>query len=123
MFHLYGVGGAITDHLGRGSFSDEQRKGNWFIVAMAHYDKDKCSRDTALKWANTARDVIAPHCTTAYTNSSNGQPGSRVIYASSLAELRVIKQRYDPNNFFRNNQNVVPADMDESAQEMAQTRD
>ena len=123
VFHLYGVGGALTDHMDKGAFSGEQRKGNWFIVAMAHYNPDKCSKDTALKWANTARDIIVPYCSSAYTNSSNGQPGSRIIYAGSLDELRVIKQRYDPSNFFRNNQNVVPANMDESAQEMAQTRD
>jgi len=47
----------------------------------------------------------------------------RVIFGSSLEKLRVIKQRYDPNNFLCNNQNVVPADLVEEEQENAMSSD
>ena len=120
---VLGAGGALTDHLGNGCFAEDQRKGNWFVAAIGHYDPARTSRAVCLEWANATKDAILPHCTTHYTNSSNNQPGSRVIFSNSLARLREVKQKYDPRNAFCNNQNVVPASMQEDGVENAQARD
>jgi hypothetical protein len=118
-----GGGGALTDFMGNGAFSDTQRKGNWYLGVIGSFDPTKGKREDLVAWANEARDAMLPHCTTHYTNSSNNQPGSRVVFSGSLDRLRQVKQTYDPDNVFCNNQNVVPANMDETQCEQAQARD
>ena len=34
---------------------------------------------------------------------------AQVAYGPNLAKLRELKKKYDPNNFFRQNVNIVPA--------------
>ena len=122
-FLTQGAGGAITDYLGNGAFSEQQRKGNWLVGMIGNYDPERVSRVKALEWANGVRDAMLPFCSTHYTNSSSDKPGSRVVFSSSLHRLRQVKQQYDPLNVFCNNHNVVPADMDESQQQSAQAQD
>jgi hypothetical protein len=122
-FLTLGADGGMTDHIGNGAFSEDQRKGNWLVIVFARYEPERITRAKALQWANEIRDAMLPHCSTHYTNSSNDQPGSRVIFSSSLSRLRQIKQQYDPLNVFCNNHNVVPASMDESSQQNAQAQD
>jgi FAD/FMN-containing dehydrogenase len=47
----------------------------------------------------------------AYMNILNGDEGDRVgeAYGSNYARLAQVKAQYDPSNFFRINQNIVPA--------------
>ena len=118
-----GAGGAMTDFLGNGAFSEQQRKGNWFVGAIGNRDPARATRAQLLDWANAARADILPHCSTHYTNSVSGHAGARVIYSGSLGRLREVKQKYDPTNVFCNNQNVVPANMREELSETAQARD
>ena len=122
-FLTLGAGGAVADHIGNGAFSDEQRKGNWMLAVFATYEPERTTRSKAIEWSNEARDALLPHCSAHYTNSSNDQPGSRVVFGSSLHRLRQVKQQYDPLNVFCNNHNVVPADMDESLQQNAHASD
>ena len=118
-----GAGGAMTDFVGNGCFSEQQRRGNWIVGLIGQYEPQRITRAQALQWANGSRDALLPFCSTHYTNSSNGKPGSRVIFSASLERLRQVKQRYDPLNVFCNNHNVVPASMDETKQQNAQPQD
>ena len=112
---ILGVDGKMQDNSGVGAFSTEQRKGNVLLGTIAHWDNPgKDGRAKAVEWANFAREQVTPHCSSIYTNSVSGHAGSKDTYGSSLERLRRVKQQWDPDNVFCNNQNVVPANLDES---------
>ena len=118
---ILGVDGKMQQNSGRGAFSAEQRKGNVLVGTIGNWDKPGTDeRAQAVEWANTARQLVLPHCSSIYTNSVSGQAGSKDTFGSSLERLRRVKQQWDPLNIFCNNQNVVPADQDEAAVKTAQ---
>ncbi len=55
--------------------------------------------------------VVDPPATGVYVNYLGGEGDQRVrdAYGPNLARLSEIKRRYDPENFFRMNQNIQPA--------------
>ena len=118
---ILGVDGAIQENEGRGAFSAEQRRGNILLGTIGHWDPTEApdARGNAIAWANKARELVMPHCLTVYTNSVSGHAGSKVTFGSSLERLRRIKQQWDPSNVFCNNQNIVPADLDEDSSQTA----
>ena len=62
-------------------------------------------------WASKAMTAIASADSGAYMNflSREGDAGLRLAYPpATLARLRQIKSKYDPENLFRFNQNIVP---------------
>ena len=70
--------------------------------------------DVAAKYESWAADAMASIGMggTAYVNflSAEGTGGLSAAYpAETLARLRQVKRRYDPENLFRRNQNITPA--------------
>ncbi|HYP83083.1 FAD-binding oxidoreductase [Variovorax sp.] len=64
-------------------------------------------------WARRAFEDAAPHATgTGYVNFLTEDEFERVAatYATNHARLRAAKQRFDPDNLFRMNLNIEPAD-------------
>lgn len=62
-------------------------------------------------WATKAMAAIASADSSAYMNflSKEGDAGLRSAYPpATLARLRQIKAKYDPENLFQRNQNIVP---------------
>ena len=62
-------------------------------------------------WADAAMAPFAGHETGAYVNflGPEGARGLAAAYpAATLARPRQVKRRYDPENLFRLNQNIVP---------------
>ena len=62
--------------------------------------------------ARTFWDAIAPFSAGVYSNhldGDEGQPRVRSAFGSNYARLTEIKQRYDPDNVFRHNNNIPPA--------------
>jgi FAD/FMN-containing dehydrogenase len=63
-------------------------------------------------WARQVFEDIAPHATgTGYVNFLTEDEAERVAaaYGTNYARLQAIKQRFDPQNLFRMNLNIVPA--------------
>lgn len=64
-------------------------------------------------WARAFHDSTAPFATGGvYVNFMPEDEGPRVrqgAYGPNYERLAQIKAKYDPNNLFRMNQNVVPA--------------
>ena len=68
-----------------------------------------------IAWVRESFNQIAPYSTgTTYTNFTGQADESAVAlastaYGANMARLRMIKAKYDPDNFFRLNANVAPA--------------
>ena len=67
--------------------------------------------DEERDWARGLWEALAPHHTSVYVNflMDEGQDGIRRAYGDAKYErLKALKQAYDPENFFRLNQNIPP---------------
>jgi FAD/FMN-containing dehydrogenase len=67
--------------------------------------------DEQRQWARDYWDALAPHHTSVYVNflMEEGEARVRQAYGSEKYDrLKALKQRYDPTNFFRLNQNIPP---------------
>ena len=63
------------------------------------------------EWVRNFWSALEPHHTSVYVNflMEEGQERIRQAYGpEKYARLQVLKQKYDPDNFFRLNQNIPP---------------
>jgi FAD/FMN-containing dehydrogenase len=68
-------------------------------------------QDAHIDWARRFWDAMQPHSTgDVYVNylGEEGEERIRAAYGHHLARLTDLKRRYDPDNVFRNNQNIKP---------------
>jgi FAD/FMN-containing dehydrogenase len=73
---------------------------------------DASQDETCIGWCRDLWNAMAPHATgEAYVNFMTEDDGGRVesAYGSSYARLVELKNRYDPGNLFRMNQNIPPS--------------
>jgi FAD/FMN-containing dehydrogenase len=67
--------------------------------------------DAERQWARDYWSALAPHHTSVYVNFLMEEGEERVRHAYGAAKydrLKALKQKYDPTNFFRLNQNIRP---------------
>jgi FAD/FMN-containing dehydrogenase len=83
------------------------------FVLNVHGRWSDASKDAAcIEWARALFDAAAPFATGGvYVNFMTQDEGERVTaaYGDNYARLVALKNRYDPTNLFRVNQNVRPA--------------
>jgi FAD/FMN-containing dehydrogenase len=84
-----------------------------FVVNL-HARWGEPSQDQAcIAWARQFFDRLAPHATGGvYVNFMPGDEAERVgrgAYGANLARLARLKEKFDPGNLFRQNQNIRPA--------------
>jgi FAD/FMN-containing dehydrogenase len=68
--------------------------------------------DSEREWARAYSSALAPYQTSVYSNFLMEEGDQRVHQAYGAAKydrLRALKGKYDPENFFRLNQNIPPA--------------
>jgi FAD/FMN-containing dehydrogenase len=68
-------------------------------------------QEVHIDWARRFWDAMQPHSTgDVYVNylGEEGEERVRAAYGHHLARLTDLKRRYDPDNVFRNNQNIKP---------------
>jgi FAD/FMN-containing dehydrogenase len=109
MLVLQQVGGAIariqkteTPYVNRDALYD------CFPVAIWDNAADD---DAAIRWANEVWDAIKPYSTGGvYANNLGEEGGERLrsAYGENYSRLVEVKNKYDPTNFFRLNQNIRP---------------
>lgn len=64
----------------------------------------------AIQWMEQMWNVARPLCDGVYVNMVDTEPGrEREAYGANYARLAQLKRKYDPDNFFHANVNVVPA--------------
>ncbi len=82
-----------------------------FLVTSAWSDPAKTERNIA--WTREFFDAMRPYTANAsYLNyiGEEGRAGLTASYgAGKLARLAALKNKYDPANLFRMNQNIAPA--------------
>jgi hypothetical protein len=107
------MGGAINT-IGREDTAYGERSALWMSSIDGNWDNPD-DNETNIAWVRESFDRIRPYSTgTTYTNFT-GQAEEReaeltaTAYGPNLARLKMVKAKYDPDNFFRLNPNVVPA--------------
>ena len=108
-FPIWQLGGAVaqvgddeTAFSGRGA-------GHTFNIAAATETAE--GFDEEREWVRSFWSALEPHHTSVYTNflMDEGEERVRRAYGADKYErLKALKRRYDPDNFFRLNQNIPP---------------
>jgi FAD/FMN-containing dehydrogenase len=108
--HLYPVNGA-AGRVGSDATAYRNRDAMWAEVIVG-VDPDPAKADALRDWAVAYYDALHPYSTgAAYVNfmMDEGSDRIRATYGANYERLRAVKRRYDPENFFRVNQNIPPA--------------
>jgi FAD/FMN-containing dehydrogenase len=109
--HLYPLNGAAA-RVGDGDTAYRHRKALWSQVIVG-VDPDPAKAKMLKDWTVGYHDALHPHAVkgAAYVNfmMDEGNERIRATYGANYERLVEIKKKYDPNNFFRANQNIPPA--------------
>lgn len=108
--HLYPVDGAVHK-VGSGDTAFSYRDVRWSMV-IAGIDPDPARAGDITAWAREYWQALHPHSAGgAYVNfmMEEGQDRVRATYRGNYNRLAAAKARYDPENLFRQNWNILPA--------------
>ncbi|WP_446743110.1 FAD-binding oxidoreductase [Silvibacterium acidisoli] len=108
--HLYPINGA-AHRPGQDETPWSYRKSTWSSVIVG-VDPDPANRARITAWARSYWEALHP-CSAggAYINFMMDEEGDeriRATYQGNFERLAEIKAKYDPENFFRSNQNIPP---------------
>jgi hypothetical protein len=109
--HLYPING-VAHKAKKGDTPWSHRDATWSEVIVG-VDPDPANTDHITAWARNYWEALHPHSTgAAYVNfmmDGEGEDRIRATYGEHYDRLARIKAKYDPDNFFRVNQNIRPA--------------
>ncbi len=109
--HLYPINGA-AHKAGNIDTPWNYRNANWSEVIVG-VDPDPANKNRITAWAKTYWEALHPYgAGGAYVNfMMDGEGDDRVqaSYGSNYERLAQLKAKFDPDNFFRVNQNIRPA--------------
>ncbi|MGA7672855.1 MAG: FAD-binding oxidoreductase [Nitrolancea sp.] len=106
--HLYPVSGAVN-RVGSSDTAFAHRDAKFVhIIGAAYPDPTETPQHVA--WVREYWSTLRPHASGAYVNflMDEGEARIRGSYGGNYERLAALKQRYDPSNLFRMNQNVTP---------------
>ncbi|MDZ7689786.1 MAG: FAD-binding oxidoreductase [Balneolaceae bacterium] len=107
--HLYPVNGAVHK-VGEDETAWAYRDANWSMV-IAGVDPDPSNNEKISTWARQYWEALHPHSSGgAYVNfmMEEGEERVKATYRGNYEQLQQVKAKYDPDNFFRVNQNIKP---------------
>jgi FAD/FMN-containing dehydrogenase len=109
--HLYPVNGAAA-RVGEGDTAYRHRGALWSQVIVG-VDPDPAKAGVLREWTVGYHEALHTHSIkgAAYVNfmMEEGADRIRATYGANYDRLTQIKKKYDPENFFRANQNIPPA--------------
>ena len=108
--HLYPIDGA-AHKVGESDTPWSYRDSRWSQVIVG-VDPEVSNKQLITKWTKDYYDAIHPHTAGgAYINfmMEEGEDRVKASYKSNYEKLVSVKNKYDPNNFFRVNQNIKPS--------------
>jgi FAD/FMN-containing dehydrogenase len=107
--HLYPINGAAS-RVGKQETAWNYRDATWAQV-MVGVDPDPANNEKTISWAKSYWEALHPYSAGgAYVNfmMDEGEERVKATYGENYPRLRQIKNRYDPDNLFRVNQNIKP---------------
>jgi FAD/FMN-containing dehydrogenase len=108
--HLYPVNGKVN-RVRESDTAFAYRDAVWSGVIVG-VDPDPANRDRIVNWARDYYEALHPFgAGGAYLNfmMEEGEDRIRATYRGNYDRLAAVKAKYDPDNFFRINQNIRPA--------------
>jgi FAD/FMN-containing dehydrogenase len=108
--HLYPISGA-AQRVGNQDTAFSYRDANWAGVIVG-VDPDPANREKITQWCKDYFDATHPYSSGgAYVNfmMEEGQERVQASFRENYKRLATVKKKYDPTNFFRVNQNILPA--------------
>jgi len=108
--HLYAIDGA-PHRVGKQDTAFSYRDANWAEVIVG-VDPDPTNSEKITKWCKDYFDALHPYSAGgAYVNfmMEEGQERVQASFRDNYERLVAVKQKYDPTNLFRVNQNIRPA--------------
>jgi FAD/FMN-containing dehydrogenase len=108
--HLYPINGAAS-RVGKSDTAWNYRDATWAQV-MVGVDPDSANNEKTISWTKSYYDALHPYSAGgAYVNFLMGDEGEdrvKKTYGDNYERLVAIKNKYDPGNLFRVNQNIKP---------------
>ena len=104
------VGGAIARISGSAT-AYQHRDASFDCFPVAIWD-DAAEDAVNIQWARSLWEALRPYsCGGVYPNNLGDEGDERVkeAYGDNYSRLACVKRQYDPDNFFRMNQNIAPA--------------
>jgi len=109
--HMYPIDGAAS-RVGKTDTAWNYRDSTWAQV-MVGVDPDPANNEKTISWTKSYYDALHHFSAGgAYVNFLMGDEGEERVkktYGGNYERLVAIKSKYDPNNFFRVNQNIKPS--------------
>ena len=108
--HMYAINGAAS-RVGKQDTAWNYRDANWAQV-MVGVDPDPANREKLIRWTKDYHDALRPYSAAgAYVNfmMDEGEDRVKATYGDNYQRLVAIKNKYDPENLFRVNQNIKPS--------------
>jgi FAD/FMN-containing dehydrogenase len=108
--HMYAINGAAS-RVGKQDTAWNYRDATWAQV-MVGVDPDPANKEKLIRWTKDYYDALRPYSAAgAYVNfmMDEGEDRVRATYGDNYQRLVVIKDKYDPQNLFRVNQNIKPS--------------
>jgi FAD/FMN-containing dehydrogenase len=107
--HIYPINGACHDVAAdETAFGHRDAK---YAAVIAGMWPDPADNEANTAWVKDYYAAIEPHSQPGgYVNFAAGDDQGKVAenYGANYGRLREVKRRYDPDNLFRLNQNIVP---------------
>jgi hypothetical protein len=117
--HLYPINGAVH-RVGRNDTAFSYRDVTWAMV-IGGVDPDPANAERITTWTRDYWEAVHPFSAGgAYVNMmmEEGQDRVRAAYRDNYDRLAAIKAKYDPDNLFHINQNILPTTAGLSLTEM-----
>lgn len=108
--HMYPINGKVQETNAEET-AWNYRDVNWSMV-IAGVTPDPDNNETITRWAREYWEAIQPYSAGGtYVNfmMDEGDDRIKATYGQNFERLQKVKGRYDPDNFFRVNQNIQPA--------------
>ncbi len=106
----WAVGGAVSRVAPDATAVGDRQPGFEMSITVGWPPSDR-DGERHRAWAREGWEALRPHGEGVYANfiSDEGAAGLEYAYGGRLGRLRALKDRYDPDNFFRMNNNVTPS--------------